>query len=60
MVFYLHPREIDPGQPRLKLKFMDYCIHYYGIRGCEKKLKKVLGHYDFITMNEFVKERNFL
>lgn len=60
VVFYLHPREIDPKQPRLKLKLLDYCIHYYGIRGCEKKLKKVLQHYDFITMREFVKERDFL
>lgn len=54
VVFYLHPREIDPRQPRLKLKFIDYCIHYYGIRGCEKKLKKVLGRYEFITMREMV------
>ena len=60
VIFYLHPREIDPRQPRLKLRFIDYCIHYYGIRGCEKKLVEILEEHDFVTMNTLVKERNFL
>ena len=42
IVFYLHPREIDPCQPRLKLNARDALIHYYGIRGCERKLLKAL------------------
>lgn len=55
VIFYLHPREIDPNQPRLKLKLKDYMIHYYGIRGCENKLVKVLKSYDFVTMKELLK-----
>lgn len=45
VLFYLHPREIDLEQPRLKLKAKEYVIHYYGINGCEKKLVNVLGRY---------------
>ncbi len=50
VIFYLHPREIDPSQPRLKLKAKDAFIHYYGIKGCEKKLIKVLKKNDFETV----------
>lgn len=55
VVFYLHPREIDPKQPRLKLRLKDYMIHYYGIRGCEVKLSKILKAYDFATMKDILK-----
>ena len=54
VVFYLHPREIDPDQPRLKLKWKDHFIHYYGIRGCERKLECVLKRYKFVTMKEML------
>jgi polysaccharide deacetylase family protein (PEP-CTERM system associated) len=40
---YLHPREIDPGSPRLKLPPVERLIHYYGVKGCEKKLHQVIG-----------------
>lgn len=32
VVFYLHPREIDLSQPRLKLNLRDALIHYYCCR----------------------------
>lgn len=54
VVFYLHPREIDPDQPRLKLKYKDALIHYYGINSCEKKLVKVLHSYEFVTMRDLL------
>ena len=54
VVFYLHPREIDPKQPKLKLKWKDYMIHYYGIKGCESKLIKILKKYEFVTMREML------
>lgn len=54
VIFYLHPREIDPEQPRLQLGLRDRLIHYWGIRGCEKKLVRVLKHYEFETMMEML------
>jgi hypothetical protein len=42
-MLYVHPREIDPAQPRLKLRWAQSAIHYFGVRGCEKKLGEVLG-----------------
>ena len=54
-VFYLHPREIDPAQPRLKLKQKEALIHYYGLNNCYKKLEKVLSKYEYTTIKEFYK-----
>jgi peptidoglycan-N-acetylglucosamine deacetylase len=41
-ILYLHPREIDPDQPRLDLPFPQSLIHYWGISGCERKLDLLL------------------
>ena len=41
-MLYLHPREIDPEQPRLKLRWQHSTIHYFGVRGCERKLRNLL------------------
>ena len=54
VVFYLHPREIDPSQPKLDLKMKEYLIHYYGISRCEKKLTKILQKYDFETIQQML------
>ena len=36
---YIHPREIDRNQQRLDLPFWTSFIHYWGIRGCRKKVE---------------------
>ena len=41
-ILYVHPREIDPDQPRLPLKPATAFIHYFGIKRCEKKLNDLL------------------
>ncbi|MGP1597914.1 XrtA system polysaccharide deacetylase [Peptoanaerobacter stomatis] len=53
-IFYIHPREIDIDQPRLKLTFKDKMIHYYGIRFCLNKLERLLKIYKFITIKEYL------
>ena len=42
---YLHPREIDIAQPRLKLNKIENFIHYYNINRCEKKLENIINSY---------------
>ncbi len=51
-VFYLHPREIDPDQPRLQLSLRDGFVHYYGVEGCEKKLLRLLEKYKTASIAE--------
>lgn len=45
VVFYLHPREIDPQQPRLRLNGRDRFIHYYGIQWCSRKMNQLLKRF---------------
>jgi polysaccharide deacetylase family protein (PEP-CTERM system associated) len=39
VIVYVHPREIDVDQPRLPLPFWERLIHYWGVPGCEDKLR---------------------
>ncbi|MCO1603198.1 XrtA system polysaccharide deacetylase [Desulfosporosinus nitroreducens] len=52
-IVYLHPREIDPNQPRLTLSTKENLIHYYGINGCEKKLVHVLKEFEFTSIEKY-------
>jgi polysaccharide deacetylase family protein (PEP-CTERM system associated) len=51
-VFYIHPWEIDPGQPRINLPFRRRFVHYHGLRSTERKLKKLLADFRFGPMKE--------
>jgi len=51
-VFYLHPWEIDPGQPRVKLPPTKQFRHYYGLAKTEKKIERLLSDFEFTTIRE--------
>ena len=59
-MLYLHPREIDPGQPRLPLTKTQSTIHYYGIAGCERKVQEILSGARFTTIEEYLTTRGLL
>lgn len=52
IVFYFHPWEIDPGQPRMKLPLSKKIRAYYGLRRTEKKLERLLTDFQFTTIRE--------
>ena len=52
VVFYLHPWELDPGQPRMKIPLMKSIRHYYGLAKTGKKLEKLLNDFQFSTIKE--------
>ena len=49
-VFYLHPWEIDPEQPRVKLPFIKSFRHYNNLKYTETRLEKLLQDFDFTTI----------
>ena len=50
-MLYLHPWEIDPGQPRVKgLKWTNRLRHYARLRSTKKKLKHLLEIHRWSTM----------
>jgi polysaccharide deacetylase family protein (PEP-CTERM system associated) len=52
VVFYVHPWEIDPGQPRVKLPLGKRIRHYYGLGGTERKLQRLLTDFRFTTISD--------
>jgi len=54
---YLHPREIDIHQPRLKLGLLDGYFHYQGIAGCEEKFSTLIQEFQptFMRLDEYAK-----
>ena len=54
-IVYLHPREIDPEQPRMKLSFTESLIHYTGLKACENKLVRLLEEFKFTSIEEYYK-----
>lgn len=52
-VFYLHPWELDPGQPKVKnLSFSQRFRHYRNIDQTEKRLEQLLNDFKFTTIRE--------
>lgn len=50
-IFYIHPWEIDPGQPRLKrLKKSHAFRHYVNLDKCESRWSQLLNDFQWTTM----------
>ena len=52
---YIHPRETNFGQPRLKLSPVRYFKYYVNLRGCESKLRWMLNNYRFDRVDEVLR-----
>jgi polysaccharide deacetylase family protein (PEP-CTERM system associated) len=50
LIVYVHPREIDPGHPRLPLGLRRRFKCYVNLRSTMPKLKWLCEHYTFTTM----------
>jgi polysaccharide deacetylase family protein (PEP-CTERM system associated) len=53
---YVHPWEIDTGQPRMKGSVTARIRHYMGLRGLENKLRGLLRDFEFQTMGTLIDE----
>lgn len=55
-VLYLHPREVDPGGPRLELPPLKRFVSYGSRKDAAPRLSELLRRYKFITLKELVDE----
>jgi polysaccharide deacetylase family protein (PEP-CTERM system associated) len=46
-VFYVHPWEIDPGQPRFQVGWLSRFRHYTNLDRCEDRLRRLLSDFSF-------------
>jgi polysaccharide deacetylase family protein (PEP-CTERM system associated) len=53
-VFYLHPWEIDPQQPRLRAGRLGQFRHYRNLQCTENRLRRLLSDFRFDTVQRLV------
>lgn len=51
-IFYLHPWEIDPDQPRVATSLLSRFRHYTNLGKCEARLQRLLGDFRFGTVRD--------
>ena len=51
-IFYTHPWEIDPGQPRLDLPKLHALRHYSNLDTTESKLTRLLADFRFAPLSD--------
>ncbi len=59
-VFYLHPWELDPGQPRLPCGWKTRIRHYAGLGRTAGSLERLLGDFRFAPVADVLRERGLL
>lgn len=55
-VVYLHPRDFDAGQPRLRMPMHRRFKSYVNLRKTEMKLKRLLQDFSFTRFDDYVKQ----
>lgn len=60
-VFYLHPWEVDPDQPRIaRAPLLSRFRHYLNLRRCEPRLRRLLHDFPLTTMSRALAARGLL
>ncbi len=59
-VFYLHPWEIDPGQPRVRVGMLSRFRHYTNLNRCEHRLSILLKEFSFAPAHEILRQSGLL
>lgn len=54
VVFYIHPREIDPAQPRLPMGRKDGFKTYVNLRTTEGKLNSIIRDFEVTTFRDYL------
>ncbi|HLJ39457.1 MAG TPA: XrtA system polysaccharide deacetylase [Steroidobacteraceae bacterium] len=58
--FYLHPWEVDPGQPRVRVGWLSRLRHYTNLHRCEARLRRLLVDFRFASMREVLERLELL
>jgi polysaccharide deacetylase family protein (PEP-CTERM system associated) len=58
VVFYVHPREIEPGHPRLPMSAVRRFKSYVNLDTTEHKIRKILGDFRVTTFERFIADNH--
>jgi polysaccharide deacetylase family protein (PEP-CTERM system associated) len=59
-VFYLHPWELDPRQPRVRAGIKSRMRHYTNLHRTEGRLRRLLGEFRFEPIREVLRSQDLL
>ena len=60
-VFYIHPWEVDPAQPRIaNAGLLSRFRHYYNLGRCHSRLESLLSDFTFAPLRTVLQERDLL
>lgn len=59
-IFYLHPWEIDPEQPRVEVKWLSRFRHYHNLDKCEQRLRRLMQDFKFTTTRNVLENLGLL
>ncbi len=61
VIFYIHPREIDPAHPRLPMNFKRRFKSYINLKTTINKIGKILDDFEFTTFADIISnDKEFL
>ena len=59
-IFYLHPWEVDPEQPRMEGKWTSRFRHYNNLSKCYDRLEKLLQDFSFTTARDVLIDQKLI
>ena len=59
LIFYIHPREIDPEHPRLPMSRARQFKSYVNLHTTEKKIRNIIRDFPVTTCRDFLFESDF-
>ena len=54
VIFYVHPREIEPNHPRIRMNPFRHFKSYVGLRSTESKLCRLLQDFPMTTFANYL------
>jgi polysaccharide deacetylase family protein (PEP-CTERM system associated) len=57
-VFYVHPWEVDPDQPRLRVDARTRIRHYGGLDRTDRRLRRLLSDFSFTSIQMWIEEQS--
>lgn len=54
VIFYLHPWEVDPGQPRMNMPLSKKFRHYFNLDKTMDRLDQLLTEFEFVPIKELL------
>jgi polysaccharide deacetylase family protein (PEP-CTERM system associated) len=59
-IFYLHPWEVDPQQPRIKTSLKSRLRHYTNLDRCEARLRRLVSEFRFARVRDVLRSQGLL